>query len=132
MQDGIAMLDGKGTGGAPAMQGAYRIARPRPRTTVVELLGEHDLATTPHLREVVFSLVRDQDLVVLDLTGVDFIDSSALLMIVQANRLAGEIDGRFRLVIDDRTLISRMLELSKVFDHCDVVSTREVALAASR
>ena len=115
--------------GAAAAQGAYRLERAAGGAVVVELLGEHDLETTPHLREVLHSLIASHDLVVLDLNGALFIDSSVMLMVVQAHRLAVDTDTHFRLVIDGATTVHRVLEISKVLEHCDVAPTRELALA---
>jgi anti-anti-sigma factor len=119
--------DHDGSGPLPG-QGIYRITRPVPRVVVVELMGEHDLETTPHLRDVLFSLVDVHDLVVLDLTSTEFIDSSVLLMIVQTNRLAATAETSFRLVVEQESLIHRLLELSNVLERIDVAPSRDAAL----
>ena len=59
---------------------------------------------------------------------IAYVDSSVLLMIVQANHLADEAGTRFRLVVADGTLIQRMLEVTNVLTRCDVVATRALAL----
>ena len=115
--------------GVPPVQGAYRLVRPLEHAVVVELLGEHDLDTATHLREVLLSLIENHELVVLDLTGAEFVDSSVMLTIVQAHRLASETPTDFRLLVDGSTKVHRVLEISKVLEHCDVAETRELALA---
>jgi anti-anti-sigma factor len=112
-------------------QGGYRLVRPTGGAVVVELLGEHDLDTTPQLRPVLFHLVEDNDLVVLDLSDAEFVDSSVLLMIVQTNRLAQERRSQLRVVSDETTSVHRVLALSRVLDHCDVAPTRAHALRGS-
>jgi len=82
------------------MQGIYLLARPLAHVVVVEPLGEHDLDTATHLRGVLLSLIESHELVVLDLTAAEFVDSSVMLTIVQAHRLAdgsGLPAGRGRL-----------------------------------
>jgi anti-sigma B factor antagonist len=115
--------------GVPPTQGIYRLVRPVAHVVVVELLGEHDLETATHLREVLLSLIESHELVVLDLTAAEFVDSSVMLTIVQAHRLAGETGTDFRLVVDDAARVHRVLEISRVLEHCNVDETRELALA---
>ncbi|MFD0683488.1 STAS domain-containing protein [Actinomadura fibrosa] len=55
--------------------------------TVVALHGELDAASVPHLRERLHTVMRDPGpLVVIDLSGVTFCDSSGLAMLVGARR----------------------------------------------
>jgi anti-anti-sigma regulatory factor len=51
---------------------------PDPGTAVVEVLGEHDLATAEETAELFARLVRDHNLLVVDLSETQFIDSSFL------------------------------------------------------
>ena len=65
---------------------------------VVTPRGELDMATAPELEQVVMSRLLDGRWVVLDLRGLDFIDSSGLRVVVGAHRSAEERDGRFTCV----------------------------------
>jgi anti-anti-sigma factor len=80
---------------------------------VVAATGELDLATAGALEDAVLPAVRDGRHVVLDLRGLDFMDSSGVRVIVAAHVAAGEHDGRLSLVrLEAGTPIRRVLEIS--------------------
>lgn len=98
--------------------------------TVVHVAGEIDVASADRLRERVALLLSEgrTDLVV-DLTGVSFMDSTGLGLLVgtlKRVRLAG---GRFELVVDSERLLKvfRITGLTQVFTIHD---TLEGALAS--
>lgn len=67
--------------------------------TVVRVEGELDLHTSPQLRDHVLALIGDSPpRVALDLSAVDFMDSSSLGMLVTCLKRVRERDGRFVLV----------------------------------
>ena len=67
--------------------------------TVVEVAGELDLHTSPPLREHVLQLIDGgTDRLALDMTKVDFMDSSSLGVLVATLERARERDGELRLV----------------------------------
>lgn len=87
---------------------------------VVRVAGELDAFTAPDVRA---ALVRTEDRdVVLDLSGVTFIDSSGLALIVETRqRLQTE---HHRLVIGPRSdVVQRLLELSGVAGRLDLDPT---------
>lgn len=87
---------------------------------LVRVTGELDAFTVPDVRAALAEAAgRD---VVLDLSGVTFIDSSGLAMIVEArHRLEG---GHHRLVIGPRSeVVQRLLELSGVANRLDLDPT---------
>jgi anti-sigma B factor antagonist len=78
--------------------------------SVLQVGGEVDVATAPRLREQLIKLVNDQRFrVVVDLGGVDFIDSTGLGVLIGALKRLRSHDGRLDLVIDDPRVL-------KVFD----------------
>jgi anti-anti-sigma factor len=93
-----------------------------PTTSLVTVVGEVDLATSPRLHEVLEGLDADQAVVV-DLTGVSFLDSSGLSELVQAHERHAAAGG-VRLVVTSAG-IRRVLEVSgldevfAVFDSPD-------------
>jgi anti-sigma B factor antagonist len=67
--------------------------------TVVEVAGELDLHTSPPLREHLLTLIQGgTDHLALDLTKVDFMDSSSLGSLVTCLKRVRERDGKFVLV----------------------------------
>lgn len=78
--------------------------------TVLTATGEIDVAAAPALRERLVELIEDGTTeLVVDLEGVDFIDSTGLGVLVGAVRRARAAEGDVRLVCTN----SRLL---KVFD----------------
>ncbi|MDP8959310.1 MAG: STAS domain-containing protein [Actinomycetota bacterium] len=67
--------------------------------SVVEVRGEVDLATAPQLRESVLDLIDDgSHQIVVDLRGVDFMDSSGLGVLMTALKRLREYNGDLALV----------------------------------
>ena len=99
--------------------------------TVVEVGGEIDVYTAPKLREQLVELVNDGSFhLVVDMEGVDFLDSTGLGVLVGGLKKVRAHDGSLHLVCNqDRLLkIFRITGLAKVFVIHD---TAEAALAAS-
>src|SRR5213596_3659479 len=99
--------------------------------TVVEVGGEIDVYTAPKLREQLVELVNDGSFhLVVDMEGVDFLDSTGLGVLVGGLKRVRAHEGSLRLVCNqDRLLkIFRITGLAKVFVIHD---TAEAALAGS-
>jgi len=80
--------------------------------TLVRVAGEVDLATSPQLREALERAISDGvPLVRLDMTGVTFLDSSGISVLVDAQQRLHDIPARLVLHgVGDR--IKRVLEIS--------------------
>ena len=78
-------------------QGLEFVARRRDGTLVVALSGELDLVSAPELERFLRDLEPAEDVVALDLTGLWFIDSSGLRVLLAENE-RGQMDG-YRLVL---------------------------------
>ena len=82
----------------------------RDRWTVLAVTGEIDVATAPHLREQLVQLVaQGHHHLVVDLEGVDFLDSTGLGVLVGALK-------RVRLQEGELTLVCTQPRIVKVFD----------------
>jgi anti-sigma B factor antagonist len=69
------------------------------RWTVVEVAGELDLHTSPTLRDRILGLIADgTEFLALDLSKVDFMDSSSLGSLVACLKRLRERDGRLVLI----------------------------------
>ncbi len=99
--------------------------------TVVSVAGEIDVYTAPRLREEITGLVAAGTYdIVIDMSEVEFLDSTGLGVLVGGLKKVRAHDGSLQLVCNqDRLLkIFRITGLAKVFVIHD---TAEAALAAS-
>jgi anti-sigma B factor antagonist len=96
---------------------------------VVAVAGDVDMNTVPELEEQLVEATRADVPLVLDLTGVTFLDSTGLSALVRCYE-RGQRDGTgFRVVVATRT-VSRPLTLTALDSLLDVYPTLEAALAA--
>jgi anti-sigma B factor antagonist len=104
-------LDGSGFGMATSGDGDGHV--------VLHVAGELDAATAPQLKEALFGLIdgREASVLDVDLTELDFIDSTGLGVLVGARQLIRSDGGELRLC-NPRPNIAKVLEitgLSKAF-----------------
>jgi anti-sigma B factor antagonist len=86
--------------------------------TVVEVGGEIDVYTAPKLREQLVELVNDGNFhLVVDMEGVDFLDSTGLGVLVGARKRLRGVDGELSLVCAQERLLKifRITGLDRVF-----------------
>ncbi|MFN2459844.1 MAG: STAS domain-containing protein [Candidatus Velthaea sp.] len=98
-------------------------------TTVFELVGSLDIATSPTVRAALLEASErgDHGLVV-DLTKVDFLDSTGLGALIGAQRRAKEFEGDVRLVAKEGQIL-RLLRITGLLRVFAVYATREDALS---
>lgn len=97
---------------------------------VISISGELDLYTAPRLKEELLAAIDDGVLkIVVDMSGVHFIDSSALgVLIGGVKRLKPDGGGMVLVSIDENVnWIFRITGLNNVFD---IFSTRDEAIAS--
>jgi anti-anti-sigma factor len=84
----------------------------------VAVAGEIDLATGPVMRDAIDHAltVNGADSVRVDLSGVRFMDSSGIAVLLQARRAADELARAFQ-VVGAQGLALQVLELTGVWDH---------------
>ncbi len=98
------------------------------RATVVAVIGEVDLHTEPLLTSRVNEeLVRSPKALVLDLSGVSFLGSSGLAVLVQIRDRAGEQAVPLRLVTTSQAVI-RPLAAAGLDAMFDILADRDAAL----
>jgi anti-sigma B factor antagonist len=96
----------------------------------IKVSGELDLYTAPRLKEELLATLGDGALkIIVDMSGVNFIDSSALGVLIGGVKRLKPKDGRMVLVIVDDNVnwIFRITGLNNVFD---IYATREDAVAS--
>jgi anti-sigma B factor antagonist len=96
---------------------------------LIELSGELDISTAPKFKEELEALISDGFTnVVVDLSAVEFIDSSALGVLVGAVRRLHPHNGRM-VVVAHSHAVTRPLTLTGLDRVFTVTATREEALA---
>jgi anti-sigma B factor antagonist len=112
------------------------VSRPRPDTVLLEVEGEVDTLTAPRLEAgldaALAAAPTDDTAVVVDLTGVTFLASSGLAVLIGGARRVSESGRRLHLVAASRA-VTRPLEVTgadALFDvHPDVAAALAAAVA---
>ena len=101
-----------------------------PGTAVVRVVGELDVATAPRLRQEAVRLVGTNiNRVVLDLGGIDFIDSTGLGVVVGMVKRLRTHGGDLSLIRgEDR--VSMVFDITRVSDILPLHDSLDAALAA--
>lgn len=84
---------------------------------LIELSGEVDLFHSPHAREVILNCLADNRSVLVDLSGVEYIDSSGVASLVEGYQTAKTSGIGFGLVnVSDAAMsVLQLAHLDKVF-----------------
>ena len=97
---------------------------------VVRAVGEVDVATAPMLHEGLEAVVTSAQRVVVDLTGVTFLDSTGLGVLIASNRqLAGRDGGGSMRLVVSHPLVLRVFEVTGLNSVFRICPTLEEALA---
>jgi anti-sigma B factor antagonist len=98
------------------------------RSTVVELTGELDLASSAALEEELIRVIEsDVDQVIVDLRELEFMDSTGLSTLVKAHQRAEESGRRFALVRGSQQ-VQRLLSLTGVAERLELADAPEELL----
>jgi len=98
---------------------------------VLTVRGEVDVTTTPRVRAQLISLLSEGNpQVIVDLEGVEFLDSSGLGALVAGLKLARSRSGELRIVCDRQRSVRKVLEvtgLERVLERYDTVDAASAA-----
>lgn len=89
---------------------------------VVSPTGEIDMATAPEVRRIVRARDADVTGVVLDLSGVDFMDTSGLQLLIELNR-GMEADGLDFAVVRGPRGVQRLLDIAGLTGRLRIVES---------
>jgi anti-sigma B factor antagonist len=104
---------------------------PQPRTVVLGVHGEVDLHVVGKLGEHLGEVIEDNPaVVVLDLSGASFLDSTAIAVLLRGMKRLHARGGRFRVVVP-RSQIRRIFEMTLLDRVFDLDASREESLAAA-
>ena len=107
------------------------VSFPIPGAAVVALNGEHDLTNAVELRSVLEALVADHPMVLVDVTEAQFIDSTVINTLVNADGRARAVDHRFILVAGTAPIVATVLRISGLLDYLECAESVEEVLARS-
>jgi anti-sigma B factor antagonist len=97
---------------------------------LIELSGEVDLYTAPRFKDDLIALIDEGVArIVIDLSQVTFIDSTALGVIIGGVKRLHERDGSLALVAVSRPVV-RILDITGLDRVLTIFDTREAAFAA--
>lgn len=100
-------------------------------TQIFELQGSLDIATSPTVRAALLdSAQRGQHRIVVDLSRLDFIDSTGLGALIGSQRRAKENRGEVRLVVREGQIL-RLLRITGLLAVFGVYPTLDDALEGS-
>jgi anti-sigma B factor antagonist len=99
------------------------------KTQVFALHGSLDIATSPTLRAALMEAAEHKGhLLVVDLSQLDFLDSTGLGALIGAHKRAGEAEGAVRLVAQEGQIL-RLLRITGLLDVFAVYPNIDAALA---
>jgi anti-anti-sigma factor len=107
------------------------IRSPRPGVAHVVLGGEHDLGSANQLQNTLSAVQATCPHLVVDLSPVEFIDSSTIHALLHAKNAATEGGGRFNIVLSTTPLVERVLEITGVLGLLNRVHSLDEALQVS-
>ena len=109
-------------------QPRLEITWPRPGVALVVLEGEHDLESAPHLERAMGDALLTCSRILVDLSSVQFVDSSTINVLVRMKKEADSKGSSFGLVLDGSPNIERTLEICGVLGALNRVATVDAAL----
>lgn len=113
----------------PAEDLPLRVTRPAPDSVVLHVEGEVDALTAPILDiAVAMQLDTAPANLVLDFTGVSFLGSRGLAVLIWAANAAAERDVRLVLVAESRAVLGP-LDITGIAEHFTIRPSVEAALA---
>lgn len=98
--------------------------------TILNLAGEVDLQHSPELRKILQEKIKAKcPALVIDFSGVEYIDSSGLATLVEYRRDSQKHDGKFCLA-SLSTRVRTIFELVRLNEIIPIHATMDEALAA--
>jgi anti-sigma B factor antagonist len=98
-------------------------------TLIIHVRGEIHLSTAPRFSERLQESIDDGNTaIVLDLSGVEFIDSTGLTVLLNGLRRVTQLQGRMALVCVNPTVL-RLFQITSLDETFDIFSDRAAACA---
>jgi anti-sigma B factor antagonist len=102
------------------------------RTSVISLEGEVDVYTAPQLKQQIIDMLDNNITnIIVDITNVEYLDSTALGVLIGGLKRLRERDGVLDLICPNPR-IRRIFEITGLDKIFDIYSTRDDALSKDR
>lgn len=108
-----------------------QLERPTPGTVVVKFMGEHDAVARQETRALLDSLIEENEMVVADFSQAQFVDSSTIHALLNADAFARVRGTTFRLQLGTAAIVRRAFEISGILARIECIDDAEVTSAAS-
>jgi len=105
-----------------------RVDRGSAGVTVVELVGEHDLAGADELAAALAEALACEGGIIVDLSESTFVDSTVIHLLCRTQRILTERGSELVVQVPAAGLVLRTLEITGVTTNVTVVHDREQAL----
>ena len=115
----------------PDTEPTIDVLRPKPHIALVVLGGEHDLDSAPLVELATEDALLTCSHLIIDISPVQFIDSSIINLLVQLKKDADAKDCRFNLVTGTAPGVERTLEICGVLPGLNRVRTVDSAFDES-
>ncbi|HEX7309026.1 STAS domain-containing protein [Lentzea sp.] len=103
------------------------VRQPAPGVTVLAVSGEVDMVSAPTLRDALVNGLGDGGTFIIDMTGVTFLGSAGLAVLVEAARLAQKAGTALKVVATARA-VTRPLEATGLGEVLSVSDSVDSAL----
>jgi len=107
-----------------------QVRSPRPNVALVVLAGEHDHHSADEVQQTFDQSLAVCDHLIVDLSAVEFMDSTIVHVLLQAKKNTVELGRKFNVVLGSVPVAERILEVTGAVPLLNVVPTVERALAA--
>jgi anti-anti-sigma factor len=115
----------------PGTEPTIDVHRPKPHIALVVLGGEHDLNSAPLVEEAAEDALRTCSHLIVDISPVQFIDSSIINLLVQLKKVADAKACRFNLVMGTAPSVERTLEICGVLPALNRAKNVDTALESA-
>jgi anti-anti-sigma factor len=114
----------------PDTEPSIEVRRPTLGVALIVLGGEHDLQSAPLVEQAAEEALLTCSHLIVDLSPVQFIDSSIINLLVQLRNQANASDRRFNLIVGTAPSVKRTLEICGVLQVLNSEPSVDAALAA--
>ena len=108
-----------------------RIDRSAAGITVLELLGDHDLATADELAAAINQALASRPGLVVDLTETTFMDSTVVHLLINAHQVLEARGHELIVQITEASAVLRILQLTQLDDTLGLARDRDEAIASA-